>query len=43
MKNVFSQFIGLAWLCPLFTAVGQSNARTMQGAIFEKRNVSGLS
>ncbi|PWJ59673.1 hypothetical protein CLV98_102507 [Dyadobacter jejuensis] len=30
MRNFFSQFIGLAWLCLLFTAVGQSKARTTQ-------------
>ncbi|MCF0056480.1 triacylglycerol lipase [Dyadobacter sp. CY356] len=30
MRNFYSLFIGLALLCPLFTAFGQSNARTTQ-------------
>ncbi|PWJ59675.1 putative secreted protein (Por secretion system target) [Dyadobacter jejuensis] len=30
MRNFFSLFIGLAWLCPIFIAFGQSNARTTQ-------------
>ncbi len=30
MRNFYSLFLGLALLCPLFSAFGQSNARTTQ-------------